>query len=202
MATAFDLANPPATKCFWGCVHIFNKQAVAHRLAVASLKFVYGSVRDVIGTGPIVTSVAAKGPSGALITYGDGVDFGGLVLRSTYGFEICYKDCGDGLASNSAVGPFFSANVTSSTDTTVTIEGPGHSSGPVQMVRYGFDDMPSIFYGTQIAVCESTSAAAPLMRIDKSKFNIEMISFATDRQQGGTPRHPWRVQCDSRAQLR
>jgi hypothetical protein len=27
---------------FWGCVHIFNKQAVAHRLAVAARKTVYG----------------------------------------------------------------------------------------------------------------------------------------------------------------
>jgi hypothetical protein len=36
MATAFDLANPPTTKCISGCVHIFNKQAVGHRLAVAA----------------------------------------------------------------------------------------------------------------------------------------------------------------------
>lgn len=26
MATAFDLANPPGTKCLAGCIHIFNKQ--------------------------------------------------------------------------------------------------------------------------------------------------------------------------------
>ena len=41
MATAFDLANPPGTHCFWGCVHIFNKQAVAHRLALAARAVVY-----------------------------------------------------------------------------------------------------------------------------------------------------------------
>ena len=34
MATAFDLANPPHTTCFWGCVHIFNKQVVAQRLTL------------------------------------------------------------------------------------------------------------------------------------------------------------------------
>ena len=42
MATALDLANPPGTKCYCGCVHIFNKQAVGHRLAVAARATVYG----------------------------------------------------------------------------------------------------------------------------------------------------------------
>ena len=27
MSTAFDLMNPPGTKCVAGCIHIFNKQA-------------------------------------------------------------------------------------------------------------------------------------------------------------------------------
>eukprot|EP01043_Picozoa_sp_COSAG02_P127803 COSAG02_NODE_65205_length_258_cov_1.220126_1_plen_49_part_10 len=41
MAAALDLANPPDTNCFLGCVHIFNKQAVAHRLALAARSTVY-----------------------------------------------------------------------------------------------------------------------------------------------------------------
>jgi hypothetical protein len=57
--------------------------------------------------------------------------------------------------------PFFSANVTTSTKTTVTIEGPTHLGGAVLMVRYGFDDMASLFYGTQIAVCECFSPLSP-----------------------------------------
>ena len=132
-------------------MHIFNKQAVAHRLALSSLKTVYADA-STIGSGPVVTSVVAKASSGATITYGSGTEGGGLALRSKYGFEICYKDCQGGLASNGANGPFFSANITASTATTVTIVGPEHLGGAVVMVRYGFDDMPSLFYGTQIAV--------------------------------------------------
>ena len=29
MSTGFDLMNPPGTHCIAGCIHIFNKQAVA-----------------------------------------------------------------------------------------------------------------------------------------------------------------------------
>ena len=32
MAAAFDLANPPGTKCFWGCVHIFNMQVSLRKM--------------------------------------------------------------------------------------------------------------------------------------------------------------------------
>ena len=93
MATAFDLANPPGTKCFWGCVHIFNKQAVAHRLALAARHNVYGET-SLVGSGPTVTSVAAHGTSGAVVSYGEGTEGGGIALRSKYGFEVCAKDCG------------------------------------------------------------------------------------------------------------
>lgn len=104
MATAFDLANPPGTKCFWGCVHIFNKQAVAHRLALSSLKTVYADAAAVVGSGPVPRSVVAKGSSGVVLTYGTGTEGGGLDLRSKYGFEVCYEGCEGGLASNSATG--------------------------------------------------------------------------------------------------
>eukprot|EP01046_Picozoa_sp_COSAG06_P061126 COSAG06_NODE_13277_length_1274_cov_2.793191_2_plen_205_part_00 len=93
MATAFDLANPPGTKCFWGCVHIFNKQAVAHRLALAARHNAYGET-SLVSSGPTVTSVAAHGTSGAVVNYGEGTEGGGIALRSKYGFEVCAKDCG------------------------------------------------------------------------------------------------------------
>jgi hypothetical protein len=59
-----------------------------------------------------------------------------------------------GFALNSAQGPFFNATITGSTKTTVTIAGAAGFEGKVAMVRYGWDDMPSLFYDTQIAVCE------------------------------------------------
>jgi hypothetical protein len=33
--------NPPGTHCVAGCIHIFNKQAVAHRLALAARHMIY-----------------------------------------------------------------------------------------------------------------------------------------------------------------
>ena len=62
--------------------------------------------------------------------------------------------CARGFALNGAQGPFFNATITGSTKTTVTISGPAGFKGKVAMVRYGWDDMSSLFYGTQIAVCE------------------------------------------------
>eukprot|EP01046_Picozoa_sp_COSAG06_P061127 COSAG06_NODE_13277_length_1274_cov_2.793191_3_plen_89_part_01 len=61
---------------------------------------------------------------------------------------------------NSAQGPFFNASITSSTKTTVTIAGAAGFEGKVAMVRYGWDDMPSLFYDTQIAVCEYAARSA------------------------------------------
>jgi hypothetical protein len=155
MSTAFDLANPPNTNCFWGCVHIFNKQAVAHRLALSALKTVYADTSTTVGSGPVVASVvAAAGTTNrVMISYGAGTEGGGLALRSKYGFEVCYSNCDPGLISNTT-GPFFAADIVSHTSTTITIESSVASKGPIAMVRYAYDDMPSLFYGTQIAVCE------------------------------------------------
>ena len=50
MSTAFDLANPPGTKCIAGCIHIFNKQAVAHRLALAARSMIYNE--SIVFSGP------------------------------------------------------------------------------------------------------------------------------------------------------
>ena len=156
MSTAFDLANPPNTNCFWGCVHIFNKQAVAHRLALSALKTVYADASTTVGSGPVVTSVvaAAGAANRVVITYGGGTEGGGLALRSKYGFEVCYSDCDPSLISNSTTGPFFAADIVAHTATTVTIESSVAPNGPIAMVRYAYDDMPSLFYDTQIAVCE------------------------------------------------
>merc|ERR1712232_583976 len=67
MATAFDLANPPGSHCLGGCIHIFDKQAVAHRLAVAARHIVYGE--GLVYSGPRVVSVTAHGTS-ATLRYG------------------------------------------------------------------------------------------------------------------------------------
>ena len=56
MSTGFDLMNPPGTKCVAGCIHIFNKQAVAHRLALAARQMIYGE--KVVFSGPRIVSAA------------------------------------------------------------------------------------------------------------------------------------------------
>merc|ERR1712187_323895 len=82
MAAALDLANPPGTNSPAGNIHIFNKQAVGHRLAVAARHVVYGET-TLVYSGPRVTSVQAKGAS-VIVTYGVGTEGGGLKLRSKY----------------------------------------------------------------------------------------------------------------------
>ena len=59
MAAAFDLPNPPGTKCFSGCVHIFNKREVGRRLAAAGLYHVYNQTH-ILPAGPLVSNVASR----------------------------------------------------------------------------------------------------------------------------------------------
>ena len=116
MATALDLANPPGTKCFAGCVHLFNKQAVAHRLVLAARSVVYGEM-SLVYSGPRVEHVRFGGCS-VTLTYGVGTEGKGLALRSGYGFEVCGADC-NATASDPAV--WRPAAVAASTRTTITI---------------------------------------------------------------------------------
>eukprot|EP00931_Biecheleriopsis_adriatica_P076998 TRINITY_DN50643_c0_g1_i1.p1 TRINITY_DN50643_c0_g1~~TRINITY_DN50643_c0_g1_i1.p1 ORF type:complete len:586 (-),score=57.75 TRINITY_DN50643_c0_g1_i1:94-1851(-) len=151
MATAFDLANPPGTKCFWGCIHIFNKQAVGHRLAVAARKVVYNESR-LVYSGPRVRSVtAAAGSNAAHLMYGVGTEGRGLVLRSGHGFEVC---CGSLTDCH-----WFQANITASTSTTIDIVGPPTCAG-ISLVRYAYEDMHSIFYNSGPAVFNSEGLPA------------------------------------------
>ena len=88
MAAALDLANPPGTNCFLGCVHIFNKQAVAHRLALAARSAIYNE--SVVFTGPRVERVTQLNSSSLAVKYSRvGTDGQGIKLRSSYGFEVC-----------------------------------------------------------------------------------------------------------------
>jgi sialate O-acetylesterase len=91
MASAFELGNPHGTECLAGCVHIFNKQAVAHRLALAARALVYNE-SNLVYSGPRIKTITLQGGGAAaalLVTYsGPGVEGGGLKLRSKYGFEV------------------------------------------------------------------------------------------------------------------
>jgi sialate O-acetylesterase len=155
MSTGFDLMNPPGTHCMAGCIHIFNKQAVGHRLALGARATVYNEP-ELVFSGPQVVSVAAAGPGKVTITYGTGTEGGGLKLRSGYGFEACAHGCGDGFSANPFHSPdgFANATVVASTKTSVTIEAPELDGAAILTVRYAFDDAPSQFFtpSTQPAV--------------------------------------------------
>ena len=122
---------------------------------------------DVVFSGPRVASVTATGTT-VVVTYGPiGTEGGGLALRSRYGFEVCFAGSGCSLGFGNSSGAsvstsanttkdmsFFAANITSSTATTVTITASPHTMllprGPsgaaiVEMIRYGYDDGPSLF---------------------------------------------------------
>jgi hypothetical protein len=155
MAAAFDLANPPGTKCFWGCVHIFNMQAVAHRLAVAARVAIYGE-KGVSFSGPrIVGATAGTEGNAVTVTYDAtvGTEGGGVVLRlngnSTggYGFEAT----ADGKA-------WVRVNATRASALTLTLDIP-QAVGSIQQVRYAWEDAPSIFTGT--GPCVFNAAGLP-----------------------------------------
>ena len=72
----------------------------------------------------------------------------GLALRSAYGFEVCSAGC---CAGPSAV--FVNATIVegSGTARSLVVRAPD-GGDTIQAVRYGHDDMPSLFLGTQLAV--------------------------------------------------
>ena len=140
MGTAFDLANPPGSHCVAGCIHIFNKQAAAHRLALGARAVVYGE--DIVFSGPRVESVVPGSAAGTVeVSYGAiGTEGAGIKLRGAYGF------------GGSADGKtWVRGNATTATKTTVTVTFP-LSLPNLAQVRYAFDDSPSIFTGTGPAV--------------------------------------------------
>eukprot|EP00729_Bicosta_minor_P015682 gene15682-5272_t len=180
MSTAFDLANPPGTKCISGCIHIFNKQAAAHRLALGARATVYGE-KNLVFSGPRVSAVKTAGTNAITVTYsGIGMEGGGLKLRGQYGFDVCYGKCDNVTSSidpldaanagapqtlsspegmkpriSSNVGGFgwYQANLTAVSGSTVTVNGPASMAGQtITKVRYGHDDMPTVFLNTGPAI--------------------------------------------------
>lgn len=143
MSTGFDLMNPPGTKCIAGCIHIFNKQAVAHRLALAARSLIYAE--KLVFSGPRVVSASVS--AGTLtVQYGPiGTEGTGIRLRGGYGFEVSSTPT-DPTGKN---GTWTRVNVTSATKDTVMVAG---ITGPVAAVRYGWEDSPSIFTNTGPAV--------------------------------------------------
>mgnify|MGYP001245070964 CR=1 FL=1 len=75
-----------------------------------------------------------------MVTYGPGLEGGGLKLRSKYGFET---------APNQE-GPWTRAVVIANTKTSVTLKTNGTAAAT--MLRYAYDDLLSIFTDTGPAV--------------------------------------------------
>ena len=99
--------------------------------------------------------VGGRRGSAATVGYGVGTEGGGLKLRSTFGFEACFGEraaCADASTTTQWV----AATVVASTSTTVTIAAPtpatSNAAATIAAVRYAHMDMPSAFWGTQLAV--------------------------------------------------
>jgi len=134
-------ANPPGSHCVAGCIHIFNKQAVAHRLAAAARSLVYGE-KDVVYSGPRVESVSVAGTgsdggagaAGAFtltVKYGAiGTEGKGIVLRSAYGFEATAQVDPSG---SPAKGVWVRGNATAATKDTVTVVFPAALASAAQV---------------------------------------------------------------------
>ena len=134
---ALPVMNPPGTHCVAGCIHIFNKQAVAHRLAVAARQMIYGE--KIVYSGPRIVSATAAGGGTLTVKYDAiGTEGAGIKLRSTYGFEVSST----ATDSTGKLGSWTRVNATSATKDTVTLSG---ISGKVVALRYAWEDSPSIF---------------------------------------------------------
>ena len=143
MGTAFDLANPPGTKCVSGCIHIFNKQAAAHRLALAARGVVYNQT-GLVFSGPRATGVARAAAGATVVVQyaaSPGLEGGGLKMRGQYGFDVCYgAGCNASATggSNSAGADWQYANITKvdAVRRTVVVKGPpAYSDKSIAAVR-------------------------------------------------------------------
>eukprot|EP00041_Stephanoeca_diplocostata_P016336 m.321347 g.321347 ORF g.321347 m.321347 type:complete len:580 (+) comp20333_c0_seq3:219-1958(+) len=160
MSTAFDLANPPDTKCFAGCVHVFNKQAVAHRLAVGARATVYNE-SGVVFSGPRLSHIAVGKGNTLVVTYDAiGTEGGGIKLRGSYGFEVSTAPASGRIPTPAPPPPpgpaavWVHAPIVASTPTSVTLQVPANVTGGaagVRGVRYAFTPC-SVFTATGPAV--------------------------------------------------
>jgi hypothetical protein len=137
MGAAFDLSNPPGTKCVSGCIHIFNKQAAAHRLALAARSMIYKE--KIVYAGPRVSSVKAAGGTVTVTYDAIGTEGLGIKLRTTDGMISPSDSCPVGShcsgfeASNGQI--WFEGNATSATNNTVTVKFPV-TAGVLTELRY------------------------------------------------------------------
>merc|ERR1712107_256811 len=150
-------------KSLAGDIHIFNKQAVAHRLAVAARHVVYGEDK-LVYSGPRVTSVSLQDKE-IVLTYGVGTEGGGLKLRSKFGFEVCSTSC------EKAGAKWTKVDVSANTARTVTLRTV---SATVAVIRYAHVDAPSLFTGNQLAVynAEGLPATPGVYKVNSSVDNI------------------------------
>ena len=160
MATAFDLSNPMGTHAFWGNIHIFNKQAVAHRLALSARNMIYNE--SLVYSGPRVIQAVVNDATNQLIVSFDviGTEGKGILLRGRFGFEI---------SSNGKV--WERLNVTSNTKTTVVLNKTGTTTD-VQFVRYAWEDGLSVFNHTGPAVFNGEGLPATPFLINVTKLKI------------------------------
>lgn len=133
LAAAYDLPNPDGTKCFSGCVHIFNKREVGRRLAAAGFRYFYNAT-DVIGRGPFVTAAKADAqqPNHVVLTFDTGGGTGLIVQAPYLGFEVYLTQAAQ----------WVTGNVTSYTKTEVTVAPANTSNDQVTAVRYAYADKP------------------------------------------------------------
>ena len=159
MATAFDLANPPNASCISGCIHIFNKQAVGHRLAVAARYHIYQE--SIVYSGPRIVSAAAGAGNILLVTFDSiGLEGKGLTLRGVSGFEVTVDGVNWVETTN--------LTVESANTVVITLDGTIEAAKVLQL-RYANSDIYSTFYNNEPAVFngEGLPTAPTLISISK-----------------------------------
>lgn len=139
MAAAFDLPNPPGTDCVEiSCVHLFDKQEVGRRLALAAPPLLYPDEPQTLTSAiaPMVSQILYES-NGYMLTIKFNETLltpGGIEVRSTIGFEV--NDGGGTWGCSWQAAPI--VNHTWSSVTISAIAMPVQITG----VRYAWADTP------------------------------------------------------------
>lgn len=165
MSTAFDLANPPGTKCISGCIHIFNKQTVAHRLAVAARSMIYAE-KGLVFSGPRIVKAVLDGHTITASYDRVGTDGLGIKLRGNYGFEAL-------TSLKPGVSSWVRVDATAATKTTVTLCCVQNAT----QIRYAWEDELSVFTNSGPAVFngEGLPATPSLLNVTSSTLDVTHV---------------------------
>jgi sialate O-acetylesterase len=176
MAVSADLAQgySPVLDPKAGCVHFGDKQDVGRRLALGVARHVYG--RDVVDTGPMVTSVQVKEAqtTPTLLKLHFNTTNEGIEVRNISGFEVSTngKD-------------YRGALITAHDSSSVTLAAPPGITGTVVSLRYILHDTPCINKTCAVYGSKSSLPSPPLVANLPGHAGADQVGWNMTKEANG-----------------